>query len=187
MPAHTNDDTPKKRPRPAKRDETLGVQRIESAAQRSSGAPDTARTFAIEAARSLSDDKCEDVLVLDLRGISHVTDYFVIGSGTSERQMKSSGEHVKKLGTEHGMSVHHSNLREGGSRWIIMDLIDVVVHIFDPEERAYYDLEMLWGDAPRVPWKRNGAAKSAPPPPDGDAERPTRNRAGLRNDEKLDH
>ncbi len=113
-----------------------------------------AKRFAVEAARSLADDKCSDVAVLDVRGRSQVTDFFVIGSGTSERQLSSAAQHVADLGDSSGHSLFRSNLRETRSTWVALDFVDVMVHVFMPETRLYYDLEMLWGDAPRVVWSR---------------------------------
>ncbi len=135
--------------------------------------------MSIEAARSLSDDKCEDVVVLDLRGLSQVTDFFVIASGTSETQMRSSGEHVVEIGERMGLKVHHSNLRGVSTQWYVIDFVNVVVHLFDPEERAYYDLEMLWGDADRVVWSREGGDG------DGSLSDSGRNLAGLREDDVI--
>lgn len=138
-----------------------------------------ARQFSIEAARLLSDDKCEDLLVLDLRGRSQVTDYFVIATGTSDRQIHSAAEHVAELSEEHGLGLYRSNLREARASWLVLDLVDVVVHVFTPEARLYYDLEMLWGDAARVEWQRAGPEPRSKP----SAEKPDRNRAGLRPDD----
>lgn len=116
----------------------------------------SARAFAIDVARSLRDDKCEDIIVLDLRGKSQVTDYTVIASGTSERQMRSAGKHAEEVGVEAGFASMHDNLSESGATWIVIDFVDVVVHIFEPATRAMYDLEMLWGDAERIPWRQGG-------------------------------
>ncbi|MBX3364514.1 MAG: ribosome silencing factor [Phycisphaeraceae bacterium] len=112
-----------------------------------------ARRFAIEAARSLADDKCEDVAVLDVSGLSQVTDFIVIASGTSSRQMATALEHVGELGATAGYPVFGSSVDQG-SLWLLSDFVDVIVHVFEPNTRAYYDLEMLWGDAPRIPWER---------------------------------
>ncbi len=120
-----------------------------------------ARSFAIEAGRSLQDDKCEDVLVLDLRGLSQVTDFFVIASGTSHTQMRAAGQNVAELGAEHGFDPLKHNLREPNADWLIIDFVDVVVHVFEPETRLFYDLEMFWGDAPRLPWRRPGDPEPA--------------------------
>ncbi len=123
-----------------------------------------AREFAIEAARSLHDDKCEHVLVLDLQGRSQVTDFFVVATGSSDRQLRSAGEHVADLGEQREFTLFRSNLRESSQTWVLLDFVDVVVHVFSPEARAYYDLELLWGDAERVTWSRpaSGPAQANP-------------------------
>lgn len=163
-----------KRPKPSDREQALGVNRSPAEDGQSSNvspeAEEAARRFAIAAAESLKDDKCEDILVLDLRGRSQVTDFFVIASGTSEVQMRSSCEAVMALGKEQGFKAHTNNLRDGDADWFLIDFVDVVVHVFEPDTRIYYDLEMLWGDAPRLDWSGDGGA--------------VRNRANLRPDEK---
>lgn len=116
--------------------------------------------FAVEAARLLSDLKCTEVLVLDVRGKSGVADYLVVGSGTSDRQMRSAGDAVSELGA--GMD--HPAFRSDAdtrSTWLVIDCVDVVVHLFEPTTREYYDIETLWGDAPRLPWER-GKGEVAP-------------------------
>jgi ribosome-associated protein len=138
--------------------------RSASFASRSTTDPEQSRGFAVEAARLLTDDKCEDVLVLDVRELSQVTDFIVIGSGTSERQMRAVLHHVEDLGAEMGFPAFRSSADERAS-WLLADFVDVVVHIFEPNVRAHYDLEMLWGDAGRVPWER-------PPAPPGERPRP---------------
>ncbi len=109
--------------------------------------------FAIESARLLHDDKCEDVVLLDVRAKSMVCDYILIGSGTSDRQMRSVLDHVEAMGKERGFSSFHSST-DDRSTWLLTDMVDVVIHLFEPNTRAHYDLEMLWGDAPRVDWER---------------------------------
>lgn len=121
--------------------------------------------FVIEAARLLSDDKCEDVVVLDVRKLSQVTDFVVIGSGTSDRQMRSVLKHVEELGGTQGFRAFRVSADERAV-WLLADFVHVVVHLFEPNTRAHYDLEMLWGDAERVEWER--------------PSQKTRNRAGLR-------
>lgn len=119
--------------------------------------PTEARAFAIEAARALDDDKCTDVTLLDVRGLSQVTDYIVIGSGTSDRQMRSVLKNVVELGGRMG----HPAMRSSGDEratWVLADFVHVVVHLFEPNTRAYYDLETLWGDAPTIEWARAGRA-----------------------------
>lgn len=110
-------------------------------------------TFAIEAARLVRDDKCDDVVLLDVRDLSQVSDYIIIGSGTSDRQMHSALRHVEELGKGRGMPAFRSSA-DDRSTWLLIDFVDVVVHLFEPNTRAHYDLEMLWGDAPRLEWER---------------------------------
>lgn len=124
-------------------------------------ADDPARRFAVEAARSLDDDKCADVLVLEVRGRSPVTDYIVIATGSSDRQMRSVASRVADIGPGHGHTLFRSNKDESAQTWIVLDFVDVVVHVFEPTMRSYYDLEMLWGDSPRVDWRREAPARPA--------------------------
>ena len=112
-----------------------------------------AMDFAVEAARIAHDDKCENVVLLDVRGLSQVTKFIVVASGTSDRQMASVLEHIlaHAKGTGHGAFGRSS---DEGRTWMLADFVDVVVHLFEPNTRAHYDLEMLWGDAKRVAWER---------------------------------
>jgi ribosome-associated protein len=114
---------------------------------------DVARELAIEAARMADDDHCEDIVVLDLRGVSPVTDYFVIATGTSDRQIRGTSGHIARMGRTRGQKVWKTAGEEKGD-WIVMDFVDVVVHLFDMDHREYYDLELMWGEAPRVEWQR---------------------------------
>jgi len=114
---------------------------------------DAARTLAIGAARIAQDTHCQDVVVLDLRGISPVTDYFVIATGTSDRQMRSVADDIAEHGKAIGQRVWHVAGMDS-ARWILLDFVDVVVHLFDGEYRGYYDLELIWGEAPKVKWRR---------------------------------
>jgi ribosome-associated protein len=113
---------------------------------------DPARDLAIAAARIARDDNCEEIVVLDLRGISPVTDYFVIATGTSDRQMRSVAGDVADHGKAHGQKVWHVAGLDAAD-WVCMDFVDVVVHLFDQKHRRYYDLELIWGEAPRVDWQ----------------------------------
>jgi ribosome-associated protein len=114
---------------------------------------DDAQRFAVDAARLLADRHCEDVVVFDVRGVSPVTQYLVIASGTSDRQIKSLGAEVGELAAEEGFDRYGSD-RDAASRWVVVDLVEVMVHLFEPATRGHYDLEMMWGDAPKVPWRR---------------------------------
>ena len=120
---------------------------------RSTGTKDPARKLAVAAARIAHDDNCEDIVVLDLRGVSPVTDYFVIATGTSDRQLRAVGDEIAEHGVSVGQKVWHVAGRDVAD-WVLLDFVDVVVHLFDQEHRRYYDLEMIWGEAPRVDWRR---------------------------------
>ena len=94
------------------------------------------------------DRKAVEIVQLDLRGMIGYTDYFVICSGRTERQTKAIHDAINEgLKSEHGRRPRRV---EGlpGARWILMDYLDVVVHLFVPETREYYRLEQLWGEAP---------------------------------------
>ena len=96
-----------------------------------------------------SDVKAIDVVELDLRGVLGYTDYFVICSGNTDRQTKAIHDAIHKgLKDDHGLLPRRV---EGASeaRWILMDYLDVVVHVFTPDTRDFYRLEALWGDVPR--------------------------------------
>ena len=115
--------------------------------------PDKVRRFAIEAARLCADLKCDQVSLLDVRGRSQLCEYMIVANGTSDRQMRSVADDLKKLGAEMGMDRWKRD-RDTGGTWVIADFVDVVVHLFEPGQRAWYDLDGLWADAPRVTWKR---------------------------------
>jgi ribosome-associated protein len=111
-----------------------------------------ARQFAIDAARLAANTKCHNVVVLDVRGLSPVTDFYVIATGTSSRQMKTVMQELEELGDKSNMAACHRSGYEGQT-WLLCDMVDVVIHVFEQEARMYYDLESLWGDAPRVEWR----------------------------------
>ena len=92
--------------------------------------------------------KAGDVVVLDLRGISTATDFFVIASGNSDVQVKAIADHVvDELKKESVRPASIEGLK--GGRWVLIDYIDFVVHVFHPQARDFYQLENLWGDAAR--------------------------------------
>ena len=109
--------------------------------------------FIVDAARLMSDSHCQDVRIFDVRGKSDVTDYLIIASGTSDRQIRSVAEDVEELAAGQGMH-RFGRDEDAPSKWVVIDFIDVIVHLFEPHTRGYYDLEMMWGDAPQVPWRR---------------------------------
>lgn len=100
----------------------------------------------------MANTRCHNVVVLDVTGLSPVTDYFVIATGTSARQMRTVMNDLDELAQERGMGCVGRSGYEGET-WLLCDLVDVLVHVFNPEARMYYDLESLWGDAKRVNWK----------------------------------
>ena len=110
---------------------------------------DPARVFALSAAKVAAGSHCSDIVVLDLSGKSPATDYFVIATGTSDRQMRTVADEICQAAKEKHI---HRFGRAGyeQARWILLDFVDVVIHIFDSEYRDYYDLELLWGDAERL-------------------------------------
>ena len=117
------------------------------------------RAFAIEAARLLADRHCEDVRLLDVRGLSQVCDFVLIGSGTSDRQMKSLAEELDDFGRDQGQPMFRAD-SDAAVTWVVVDFIGLVAHLFEPGQRAFYDLEGLWSDAPSVPWERAEAGAS---------------------------
>lgn len=119
-----------------------------------------AEAFAIEIARLAHDDKCHDITVLDVRGLNPVADFVIIASGTSDRQMRAAATHVEHLGEQLGHMPFRSS-KDARATWLLVDFVDVVFHVFEPNTRAHYDLEMMWGDAPRLAWER---PKNARPP-----------------------
>jgi ribosome-associated protein len=110
-----------------------------------SGQPSSLVNLALRAADDL---KARDMVALDLRGLNDAIDWFVIGSGTSDAHVRGIAQSVvEKLAAE-GIRVHHIEGLTTG-RWVLLDFVDVVVHLFHPEARAFYQLERLWNDAPR--------------------------------------
>jgi ribosome-associated protein len=108
-----------------------------------------ARAFALAAAKLAAERHCTDIVALDLRGKSPVTDYFIIVTGTSDRQMRTVADEVSAIGKQRGYPLFGQAGYEH-ARWILLDFVDVVVHIFDSRHREYYDLELLWGDAEKL-------------------------------------
>jgi len=105
--------------------------------------PDTA---ALRAAAICHDMKASDVVVLDLKGVTDMTDYFVIASGTSDTHVRAIGEHLIAEMKKIGVRVHHVEGVQQG-RWVLLDFVDFVVHIFHPTLRSFYQIERLWSDA----------------------------------------
>jgi ribosome-associated protein len=116
------------------------------------GQADRSLQLARAAAQVAEDNRGRDVVVLDMRQLTPVFDYFVIATGTSRRQLHAMSEEI-----DHKLEDELGDKRLGiegydQSRWILLDYGDVVIHLFDDEARAYYDLERLWSPARRVEW-----------------------------------
>jgi ribosome-associated protein len=117
--------------------------------------PAASRRFALEAARLAANTRCQDVNILTMTGLLPVTDFFVIATGSSARQMRTV---LGELAIQHGLKSFRRSGYEGES-WIVVDFVDVVVHLFSPDARRYYDLDNLWGDAPKVAWQEQQESK----------------------------
>ncbi|WP_078379627.1 ribosome silencing factor [Sutcliffiella halmapala] len=100
------------------------------------------------AAQAADDKRAEELVALNMKGISLVSDYFLICHGNSDKQVQAIARAIKEVAEENGQQVRRM---EGfdEARWILVDLGDVVAHVFHKDERGYYNLERLWGDAPR--------------------------------------
>jgi ribosome-associated protein len=92
---------------------------------------------------SLDDDKAEDIIVIDLRGKSSIADHMVIATGKSARQVGAMAEHLMEKLKHSGLSVSAEGMPQGD--WVLIDGADIVVHLFRPEVRAFYNLEKMWG------------------------------------------
>ncbi|WP_066367937.1 ribosome silencing factor [Neobacillus fumarioli] len=101
------------------------------------------------AVKAADDKRAEDILALDMKGISLIADYFVICHGNSDKQVQAIAGEIKEKAEENGFSVKRMEGFEE-ARWVLVDLGDVVAHVFHRDERSYYNLERLWGDAPKV-------------------------------------
>ena len=117
------------------------------------------RLVAVTAARAAAEKQGADITVLDVRSLIVITDFFVIVSGSTSRQVKTIVDAVEEA--LRGLGVKPLR-REGETegRWVLLDYVDVVVHAFGAEERRYYDLERLWKDADRLSWEDGDAASS---------------------------
>jgi ribosome-associated protein len=111
--------------------------------------------LAVEAARAADSKKAKDVVIMDMRDSLGITDYFIIGSGNSDRQVKRICEAVRERLRGLGSRPARSE-GEKSAHWIVLDYVDVVVHVFQDEERSFYDLEHLWQDVPFVEWREDG-------------------------------
>jgi ribosome-associated protein len=132
--------------------------------------PATTRRFALAAAELAANTRGENVVLLDLRDRSPVTEFFIIATGTSPRQMRTVAEEIQELGKRMGFKAWHTSGLES-AKWILVDCVSVVAHIFDNDSRDFYDLELLWGDCPRIDWRKE---LGLPPQPEGQERTRTR-------------
>jgi ribosome-associated protein len=112
---------------------------------------DPALTLAQVAARVAEETRGSDLVILDLRELTPVVDYFVIATGSSRRQMHAMADEIEKVVKQELQDEKRGAEGYEEGRWIVLDYGDVMVHLFDPEARGYWDLEGLWSDAVRVP------------------------------------
>ena len=109
----------------------------------------TPKEMALLLAQAMDSKKGKDIRVLETDGVTTLADYFVLCSGSSAPQLKALADAGEKAMKDHGILPHHVEGHRGGT-WILQDYGDVVVHVFDKEARAFYDLARLWADAKTV-------------------------------------
>lgn len=130
------------------------VEMLTHSSDKLSGGTETvdSKEIAILCARIADAKKAEDILIFDVRSLTFITDFFVICNGSNKRQLQSIASEIE-------LRLHSQGIRGAGiegyadGRWILMDYGDVVIHLFDRGMRHFYDLELLWGDAPKLLWK----------------------------------
>ena len=98
---------------------------------------------------ALEDKKAEDIKVLDLNGLSNITDYFVIASGNNINQLRAMADNVEEKLFKAGFKLHHSEGYQGGA-WILLDFGNIIIHLFNKEERDFYSLDRVWSDAKEI-------------------------------------
>jgi ribosome-associated protein len=107
--------------------------------------PDPVRAAVIAA----DDRKANQIVTIDLRGLSEAADFFIVASGTSDAHVRGVADAIIERLHKLGYEPHHIEGQTTG-RWVLIDFVDFVVHLFHPETRAFYQLERLWNDAPSV-------------------------------------
>jgi ribosome-associated protein len=121
--------------------------------------------WALIAAEAAADKKADDIVALNVAELLVVTDYFVIASGNTNIQVRAIAGEVEEQLRERGGIKPIGREGESEAKWILLDYGDLVIHVFQPEERAFYRLEKLWGDAPRMdlPKELTGYSASSEP------------------------
>jgi ribosome-associated protein len=123
-------------------------------------ATDRARELALVAAQAAADKLAQDIVLLDVSERLVITDVFVIASAPNERQVSSIVDEIElKLRQNGAKPVRREGEREG--RWVLLDYVDIVVHVQHAEERSFYGLERLWKDCPAIPFTDADAARAA--------------------------
>ncbi len=105
--------------------------------------------------KAAADKKAENIVVMDISKLSIIAEYFIVCHGNNERQVQAIVNEIRDQAHKRGYDVRGIEGAEAG-RWVLIDLGDVVVHVFHREEREFYNLERLWGDAPRVTFDLEG-------------------------------
>jgi ribosome-associated protein len=120
-----------------------------SAPKRRKAMPAAQKRFLGECYKAALDKKAEDIVVLDLRGISSIADFFMICSGGSDRHVNAISDNIE-IAFKKGGGKYYNVEGKGTSSWVLLDFSDMVVHVFNGSTRAYYALENLWSDAKRM-------------------------------------
>jgi ribosome-associated protein len=124
------------------------------------GTQDRSERLARLCAQVLDESKMEGIRILRVEGSLQITDYFVVATGRNPRHVKAAGDEVMKRLREAGAFRRGlEGYREG--KWILLDFLEIVVHLFVEESRQFYDLENLWGDCPRLEWVSSGRAAAS--------------------------
>ena len=117
----------------------------------------SSRDLVVAAARAAAEKQAQDIVVLDVRELIVITDYFLIASGTSDRQVRTIAEEIDRAVRAKGLkAVRREGEREG--HWALLDFVDFVAHVFLDKDREFYDLERLWSDAPVLEWEERAAS-----------------------------
>jgi len=131
-----------------------GLLKLATQSRASTSRAEVAREQAFLCARTAADLKAKDVVVLDMRGVTPLYDFFVLCTGNSRRQIHALAEDTDAAMHAEGEKRLSIEGYEA-SKWVVQDYGDIVVHVFDSDARAYYALEDLWADAPRLDWQRS--------------------------------
>ena len=123
----------------------------------------TSKQLANKIAQLANEKKAQDIVILEMKELVNFCDYFVLSTGTSDRQVKAIAEGINDGLTDLGLKAHSNrsikgldsgSLADGIGAWILLDMGDVVAHVFEPNAREFYGLEHLWQDAPIVKYKQ---------------------------------